>query len=212
VRRRQADRVAVTRQRHRPAVFGRHRLERRRQTLPVEKVERARRVGDARARRFPDANDAIGRVEGQGLEQHRVEQAEHGRVRADAEREDADDDRGEERLAAQPGHAVARVARQGVEPPRAARVAMLFLDPLDAAEAAAGGRVGLVGGEAGRARIALGELEVRADLGVELVVHAPGGEQRDQPPEQPARGHDLASKKRAIIAVVLRHRRSSACS
>ena len=88
----------------------------------------------------------------------------------------------------------------------AALVAMLFPDLFDAAEAQPRLSAGLFGRQSGADRVALGELEVRQDLAVELPFHQPAPSQCEQPVDGVTEDlHALPSTNRATSAAAFVH-------
>ena len=57
------------------------------------------------------------------------------------------------------------------------------------------------GDRPGRERVALGQLEMRQHLAVELAIEAPRADEREQPANERPRRHDLASRNLATSAV-----------
>ena len=193
--------IALSGQRGVEPSGGRERLERRAQSLPVDEVERADPVARRWRRRFPHPDHPFRLGIGQRLQQHRVHETEHRRVRADADRHDADGHDRKARITLQEEQTVAEVLGERFDPPNAAAIAVLFPDALDAAEAAAGGAARLLWRQPGRARVPFGHLEMRLHLVVELAIEAAGADERQQAAKERARRHDLASRNLATSAV-----------
>ena len=119
-------------------------------------------------RRLPDADDPLGIGIGERLEQHGVDEAEHRCVGADADRQHADGDDREDRIAPQQEQAVAYILAQRFYPADAAAIAVLLADALDAAEVAPRRASCFFGRQTGSKSVAFGQLEVGADFVVEL--------------------------------------------
>ena len=117
----------------------------------------------------PEQDDAVGVGIVEGLQEDAVDDAEHGRARADAEREGAGGDDGEAGLAAEGAGALAQLAGEGVEDVQRPRVATVLLDLRDAAEGEARASKGLGAGYALPLLEAVGfELDVLGQLGGEV--------------------------------------------
>ena len=102
----------------------------------------------SRRRRHDQTNELAGILVRQRLEQQRMDDAEDGRVGADAERQRQDGHGGEARCAAQRSHRVVHVPPGIIQPPQRAFVAVTFLHLLDAAERAPRRESGVVGRQA----------------------------------------------------------------
>ena len=150
--------------------------------------------------------------EGEWLQQHRIDQAEHRRIGADAERQHADGDEGEDRIARERREAVADVLDRVLEPADPAAVAMRVLHLGDAAESLPGSVACVLRREPRGDGVAFGKLEVRQDLVVQLLFEPAVPDQREQPLHEAPRAHDLASRKRATSALACSQVATSTCS
>ena len=114
-------------------------LERARGRSPVKEIGPRRRAGRAGSGRRAevdagDGGEALGRRKRQRPQQHRVNDAEHRAVRTDAEGEREHGDQGEPRRLPQRAAREAKVAREILEPSKAALVALRLpgvCDPSD---------------------------------------------------------------------------------
>ncbi len=117
---------------------------------------------------------------GEGTQEHAPHHAEHGGVGADAEAEGERDHGGEAGVAPQAARRVLQVLGEGLEEPHAPRLAALLLDPVDPAEAQGRPPPRLLGGDALALPLLGLELEVEAQLVVQLALHAIAGEEGTQ--------------------------------
>src|SRR6266581_2854150 len=117
-------------------------------------------------------------------QQNRINHTENRGVRANSERKRQDGYRGETGILAQRARTVAYVLQQRFDEGHAARVAMLFLDLLDAAEFQPGAAPGFFGREAGLDQLGDVVLEVKAELLVHLGFNLFPAEKRAQAQEQ----------------------------
>ena len=78
---------------------------------------------------------------------------------------------------------------------------MVFLHLFDAAESLPGGAARLLRREPGGQRVALGQLEMGEDFGVELAIEPALPTNRGETGDEGAELHDLASRKRVTSAV-----------
>ena len=122
--------------------------------------------------------------------QQTVDDAEHRRVRADAESERENDRDGEPRLCLEPARGVAKVLRENVDQREAARVARVVLDAIESAEAEPRAPFGLVARNAGRDVLLDFALDVKAQLIVQLALDGGPLEERAHAKAQVAQ--DLA--------------------
>jgi hypothetical protein len=194
-------RIAVRGERDVQTSRGRKRFERRAEPLPVHEIERADPVAGRRRRRFPHADNPFRVGIGQRLQKHGVDQAEHGGVGADADGHHADGHERKPRIPSQEQQAVADVPHERIDPPHAAAVAVLFLHPLDAAEASAGGETRICRRQPCRDAVPLGHLQVLPHLVVELRIELARADERGQPANERHGRHDPASRNRATSAV-----------
>ena len=109
---------------------------------------------------------------------HRVDDAEHGRVHADPERQDQHREQREPPVARESPDGVPRVARELIRQPQAPRVPTLVLDLLDATEGAKRRPPGLLVRHASRDMLRTLTFEMKAKLLVELVLTAPPEHER----------------------------------
>jgi hypothetical protein len=109
---------------------------------------------------------------GQRTEQDSMDDAEDGGVGADAEREGADDDRGEARCAPERAHRESGVLPEVVEPPEGPRIAMQVLRPRHATKRASSRQAGLGIGQPPTLVLVLEDTEVRRQLAFELGLSA----------------------------------------
>ena len=86
--------------------------------------------------RFADPDQALGFRIRQRPQQHRIDDAEEGRVRADPDREQEDGDGGEPGTLADRAKRVAEILAEGIEARQTALIAVALLGGFDAAELA----------------------------------------------------------------------------
>ncbi len=187
-------------QRHAQSSRGRQRLERSAEPLPVQEIERADAVARRRRRRFEHTDDAFGLGIRERLQQHGIDQAEHGSVGANANRHHPDRDGGKAAIPQQQLQPVADVTQERVDPADGALIAMRFLHRFDAAEPAPGLAPGLLGRQARGQAVTLGHLEVGQHLALELALEPPRGHERLQSPDQPP-AHGFTARNLATRAV-----------
>ena len=120
-----------------------------------------------------ERDDALGGGEGEGPEQHAVDDAEDGRVGADPEREGGHRDDRERGRPTQEADAVARVLQETLDRGPAPLRARHLLDQRFAAELPPGGRLGIRGRLAPRDAVADRHGEMPRDLLVELAFAPP---------------------------------------
>ena len=121
-------------------------------------------------RRFLEQHQSIAFHVRQRLEQHAVDDAEHRGVGPDAQAEHQDGDQREPRLAPERSRRIAHRACGPVEPQQPALVAALLAHALDAAEPRSGAAARLVGRHALVHQVLGLEVEMKLQLGVELLV------------------------------------------
>src|SRR5690606_36876736 len=117
-------------------------------------------------------------------EQEPVDDREHRRVGADAEREGADHGDGEAGARADAAPGIAKVLPGDLEPGDAPARAAFFLHPLDAPEGEPRLAPGFPGRRARRDQLLRLPLEVEADFLVELAIDVVGPEDRAEPVPQ----------------------------
>ncbi len=149
---------------------------------------------------FVDGDHALGLGVWDRLQQNGVHDAEHRRVRANAERQHSYGGDGENGIAPQRRESVAKVSQQRFDPSKAALVAMLFLHLFDSSEGTASGAASFLRRQAAGEGISFGQLDVSENLVFEFPIEAPPAHQRQQARGGTAEGHDSASKKRATRA------------
>jgi hypothetical protein len=116
--------------------------------------------------------------EGQRTKEHRVEQAEHRGVGADAKAKDEHGDGREGRRPAGRAHGIARVLHQTVCPRHAPRVAMQFDGGVTTAERRQRAASSLLGCQATPHEVGDGQVDVRIELGAELAIDGIAAEER----------------------------------
>ncbi len=125
-------------------------------------------------------HDLLAAGVGKRAEKHAPDDAEHRGVRADAQAEGERDHGGEARVAAKASRAVLEVLDEGLEKARAPGVAAFLLDTLDAAEAHGGTAPRLLRAQALALPLLGLELEMEAQLVVQLTLGAIAGEEGAQ--------------------------------
>ena len=169
--------------------------------MRVEKIERAvpftkrvevrRRRGDAPTilAQGLHRHQLLGIVVRQRAQQHGVDDAEHHRVGADANREREHGDRREPRRAAHQTRAAAQILEGHVEPRQARAIAIAFLRLFDPAEAPEGPPACLVARHPGADVVVDVQLQVAFELVRELALAPVTSEKTEQPH---ARGANLS--------------------
>ena len=108
-----------------------------------------------------DPDKPISTGKRQRAQQHGMDDAEDGGVGADAEREGADDDRGEPRCAQEGAHRESGVLPEVVEPPERPRIAMQLLCPRHSTQRASSRQAGVGIGQPPTLVLVLEDTEVR---------------------------------------------------
>ena len=152
--------------------------------VPDVRKPRAEARHSARRRRRPQIDKAIGQTERQRLQQHAVDDAEHRRRRADAERDGHDRDGGEAGRARHQPHAIAEVLPRGGEPGDASRVARFVHQQGGRSEFALRGRAGGVRRQAARNVLVDEVLKMRGHFVRELAINRRAAEERTRPLRQ----------------------------
>ena len=114
----------------------------------------------SRRRRNDQTNELAGILVRQRLDQQRMDDAEDGRVGADAERQRQDGHCGKARRPAQHPRGVVQIPPGIIQPAQGAFVAVALLHLLDAAERALRRESGLVGRQAAASKLVFEQLEV----------------------------------------------------
>ena len=151
-----------------------HRVDGRQVIAEVDEVEVRGLRRLVRGREHLDGHDAIGVGRArQRVEEDRPHPAEDRRVRADPERERENCRRREGRIAPPRSEAIPHVLHERRDERNAARVAAVVLVVLDAAELGAGTPTRDVRRDASRDQVLGVGLDVEAQLGVHVALHAP---------------------------------------
>ena len=164
-------RVAAGAEAHRRQLLdGGDLLEGARPFAPVEDVPPVHDVARSPRAGFPDAHELLGSPKRQGPQQHRVDDAEDGGARTDAEGQGDDGDRREGQAPPHEAEAVAAVLEQPFQAPAAPHVARHFLDQDLVPELPPNLALGLVGRKPSFFRVAPGHVQVAAKLFRQLLV------------------------------------------
>ena len=115
-----------------------------------------------------------------------MDDAEDGRVGADAERQRQDGHGGEARRPAQHPRGVVQIPPGIIQPAQGSFVAVPLLHLLDAAERALRGESGIVGRQAAASKLVFEQRQVGRDFSGELAVRGAVAEDVGQPREQAA--------------------------
>jgi len=145
---------------------------------PVLKIDPGNTDAGGLGRGFAEPNQPLAVRVGQRPQKHRVDDAENGGVRADAERERQNDDQGEAWRLANAAQAVPDVLKDGFEPRKLPRLPRLLLRAGHVAEGAASGCAGFGGRHAafdvfGRHQVEMG-LHLVGEIAVEATAKMQG--------------------------------------
>jgi len=101
---------------------------------------------------------------GQRLQQHRVDDAEHGGVGADAEGEGQDSHRREARRSAQRPHGISQITARILQPPERSLASVELLRLLNPSQRALGGEPSLLRRHASTSKLVLRQREMGSEL------------------------------------------------
>jgi len=139
-----------------------------------------------------------------------MDDAEDGSVGADAEREGADDDRGEPRCALERAHRESGVPPEVAEPPERPRIAMQFFRLRHPTQRASSGEARLRVGQPPAFVLVLKDTEVRRQLAFELGLGALRLEEMDETKPESSKGsHHYGSLSRSASTNPARRRHRS---
>jgi len=171
-------------------------------SVDVEKVRLGQSHRGAARADLAELDDAVGIRVRQRAQEHAVDDAEHRRAGADAERQREDGGRGEPGPLAQDARAVPEVGPQNLDEPEPPDRAGVLLGQRDVPEAAQGGVPRLVGRQpCGDLLLGL-ELELGADLLVELGLGAAGPQAPGAIAELVPERHGYTSSGSAMIRAI----------